>query len=199
MAGSPDTITFRASRMKLLPALLVCLAFAVPLTCYSAMMLVLRLRGELATTWQGLLAEALVHATSALFIWMCAVTARRLVRPDSLRLYGDGIAFTYLGRGEWHPWCDVGDAEAVRRSPNSAARDIIIPLSVPKRRRIRVRGEEYDHTVDDMLSAIKATRSGAVPAPPPPAPLTAYRSIALPSAVLTFGALPALILYLYCR
>jgi hypothetical protein len=161
----------------------------------SAALLAGRLADDGPITVGAALVELLVHGVTGVLIWCVVRTVRRMIGPDEVRLDGDGMSVTELGRTVRRPWHELGRPEAVSGSSDSRARAIRVPVLGAERGTVTIAAEQYRHSVDDMLLAIEKARNGVLDVPPPEQSLASYRYFAIPMALVAFAVFPAIAVY----
>ncbi len=178
------SITFRASRLKLLPQAIVLLAFTLPLSVLWAGCSFYLLQNQdiqlFALVFAGMLTAAV-----GFFAWAQSRTIHRLMRPDLISVSISGIE-TATGRDLHHySWMMLGELEIRRLNSKSCARSIILSRNDGKY--IIVRAEEYDHSPDTIFATLKQARKGILVEPPKPSHPAAYILLALPASCVTLG------------
>lgn len=195
MNTSPSELHFRSSGTKLLPAVIVAAAFAIPMIFVSVALFAARLIDSVPLTVGAAVVELLVHALTGVLLWCVLRTVRRMISPDEVRLDACGMSVTELGSTVRHPWHELGRPEAVYGSSDSRARTIRIPVLGIKQGKLMIAAEQYCHSVEDMLLTIENARNGVLDALPPEQSLASYRYFAIPMALVTFAVIPVFAAY----
>ncbi len=178
------SITFRASRLKLLPQAIVLLAFTVPLSVLWVGCIFYLFRNQ-DIQLSGIAFAGMITATLGFFAWAQSGAIHRLMRPDLMSVSISGIE-TAIGRDlHHHSWMMLGEPEIRRLNSRSSARSIILPKHDGKY--IIVKAEEYDHSPDVIMAALKQARKGILIEPSRPSPPSSYIFLALPASCITLG------------
>lgn len=178
------SITFRASRLKLLPQAIVLSAFTLPLSVLWVGCVFYLLRNQ-SIQLSVLVFAGMLTAALGFFAWAQFRAIHRLISPDLISVSISGIE-TAIGRDlHQHSWVMLGDPEIRLLNRKSSARSIMFPRHDGKH--IIVRSEEYDHSPDIILAALKQARKGILVEPPRPLPPSSYIFLALPASCITLG------------
>ncbi|MBB4619927.1 hypothetical protein [Sphingomonas abaci] len=184
MSAEIRAVTLKVSRLRLLPQVIVLLAFLLPVA-FLATMFGYALMGEDHVGMAGLAMFAILTAISLLFVWLQVRTVRRLVHPDLLSVTVGGVELTLGRTRRYHPWLALEEPVLRRINGKGAARSIVLPQRSGGK--LIIAAEDYAHDPADILTILKQAKVGLVTEPDQKSSNALYVFFAIPASCVTLG------------
>lgn len=184
MSAEIRAVTLKVSRLRLLPQVVVLLAFLLPVA-FLATMFGYALMGEDHVGMAGLAMFAILAAMSLLFVWLQVRTVRRLVHPDLLSVTVGGVELTLGRTRRYHPWSALGEPVLRRMNGKGEARSIVLPQRSGGK--LIIAAEDYAHDPNDILTILKKAKVGLVTETAQKSSSALYVFLAIPASCVTLG------------
>jgi len=185
MSAEDRTVTLRASRLKILPQVIVLVAFLLPfllLAIVSGYALAGKHNIELA----DLAIFAMMVAIPLIFTWFLVRTLRRLADPDLLGVTIDGVELTVHGTRLYHSWSALGKPVLQLSNSKSAARSIVLPQHSGGK--LVILAEDYECDPRDILIILEQAKAGFLTESVRKPSNALYAFLAIPASCITLSA-----------